>query len=237
MPWTSGKASAECEALQQDRWGPIIVGALKAFGQRRTLFFLAGYALAVSVWVFIDAVAPVLAVQRLGMASDGYSAMMSASTLAAGIACIVMSGPLIRRFGLREVLAASTGACALMAIVGALTVDGWQGDTAFTVLLCAKVLIGNIMFVALSACAMRITVPAVAASQFALFNAIPNFGRSTMSGSSGWIVESYGYAATYLAVALLVGLGLGLLIASGVGRSADVRKAAEGAENGGGTRP
>ena len=55
--------------------------------------------------------------------------------------------------------------------------------------------------------AMRISNPAIAASQFALFMAVPNLSRSMMAGNSGLLVEGAGYAMTYYVVASITLLG------------------------------
>jgi PAT family beta-lactamase induction signal transducer AmpG len=65
--------------------------------------------------------------------------------------------------------------------------------------------------------AMRICEPTVAASLFALFMAVPNFARSTLSGASGWVVDAGGYPAAYLAVAGLTFAGLVLLLLARIG--------------------
>lgn len=68
--------------------------------------------------------------------------------------------------------------------------------------------------VLLIAWAMRLCDPAVAASQFALFMAIPNFGRSLMASGGGWLAGAEGYDATLVAVAVFMFLAMTLLVIS-----------------------
>jgi MFS transporter, PAT family, beta-lactamase induction signal transducer AmpG len=77
--------------------------------------------------------------------------------------------------------------------------------------------VGVLHTVVLIVWAMRISSPAIAASQFALFMAVPNLSRSVMAGNSGWLVEGGGYAITYFAVAGILLVGLALCILARVG--------------------
>lgn len=70
--------------------------------------------------------------------------------------------------------------------------------------------------------AMRISNPAIAASQFALFMAAPNLSRSFMGGNSGWLVEGSGYAITYYVVAGITLLGLVLCLLARVGDEQEI---------------
>ncbi|MGY6551518.1 MAG: hypothetical protein ACXIT4_06425 [Erythrobacter sp.] len=81
----------------------------------------------------------------------------------------------------------------------------------------AMFLLGVMLTIVLIVWAMRISNPAIAASQFALFMAVPNFARSIMAGNSGWLVESGGYAMTYYAVALIRLAGLLFCLLARVG--------------------
>jgi PAT family beta-lactamase induction signal transducer AmpG len=108
-------------------------------------------------------------------------------------------------------------ALAVLAAAAGATYDGWQDDSLFIALTLAMYVISILHTVVLIVWAMRISNPAIAASQFALFMAVPNLSRSVMSGNSGWLVEGGGYALTYYAVAGITLIGLGLCLLARVG--------------------
>ena len=65
--------------------------------------------------------------------------------------------------------------------------------------------------------AMRICDPAVAASLFALFMAVPNFARSMLAGWSGVVVENSGYEGVYYTIAGVTLVSLVIFLLARIG--------------------
>lgn len=217
LPWSAGDASPECVARQHDAWLPMLSAVLRSVFTPRTLLFLLATGCACAYLAFADAVSPTLAVQQLGWSSERYANFGALTNVfAAGFGLVV---PLLgeRLFGLRRSIFGQFALLALLAVIAGITLPSWQGDLPFIVLSGALYVLSVTLTISLIVWAMRICNPAVAASQFALFMAIPNFSRSTMSGNSGWLVEGAGYSATFFAVAGVVGLGLVLAWAARIG--------------------
>lgn len=208
MPWTSGRPSAECDALQQDRWFPMIKAILRSFASIRIVAFLIAYFLFAAIFAQFDTVAPILAVDVLDWSSDGFSSFASAVGLGAGFLGIVSTGFLVKWFGIARL--AIVYALILIAATAAagITFGGWEGDTIFMAISVVQGVFGILLMILMIAWAMMLSNPAIAASQFAVMMTIPNFGRSSMSGAAGQIIESYGYSATYLATAAVMAVGL-----------------------------
>lgn len=208
LPWSKGEASRECEDRQHDAWWPIVSSVLRSLAEGRTVFFLLATGCGCAFLAFGDAVNPTLAVQHLGWSSERYSSLAALLNLvAAGFGLVV---PLLaeRLFGLRATILGQFAVLALLATAAGLTFPAWQGDLAFIALTSAMYAVSITLVICMIVWAMRICNPLIAASQFALFMAIPNFARSIMAGNSGWLVEGRGYPATYLAVAGIIALGL-----------------------------
>lgn len=223
MPWSPGAPSPECDALQQDRWWPIVIGVLRGFASRSTLLFLVAFVLTAATYGFIEIASATLAVQQLGWGSDEYSSFAGAVSLIAGIAGIFLTGLVIKLIGLRNatailllVLAAS--------LFAAMLFGSQPTDTAFSIIYSVQIFCLVLVGILFYAWSMHLSDPAVAASQFALFMAIPNFGRTASSGASGWVVESQGYAAGYLLFAVLVALAFLLAMVAGMGRVDHARR-------------
>lgn len=227
LPWSQGTASRECEERQHDRWWPLLSSVVRSVLGPRTLLYLLATACGCAYLAFSDAVNPTLAVQQLGWSSERYATLSAILNLiAAGFGLAV---PLAaeRLFGLRWAILGHFFLLALLAFVAGLSYPAWQGDFAFMAVSATMYILSITLTISLIVWAMRICNPVIAASQFALFMAIPNFARSLMSGNSGWLVEGAGYGATYFAVAGLVLLGLAVVWFARIGDESQIPDAAQ----------
>ncbi|MEO9468069.1 MFS transporter [Parasphingorhabdus sp.] len=219
LPWSKGTASRECEERQHSAWLPIIAGIFRSIASPLTVLFLLATFLNQAVWAFIDAASPTLTIQMLGWGSDQYSSFAAMVGLVAAIAAGVLSPLIVRITGLRKSIIILFVLLGASAAIGGATFDSWEDDRIFMTIFMIQYVVGLLLSILLIVWAMRICNPAVAASQFALFMAIPNLGRSLMSGNSGWLVESGGYAVTYYAVAAITLVALVLCLLAKVGKS------------------
>lgn len=218
MPWTTGRPSAECDALQHHQWWPMLKTILRSFAHVRIVAFLIASFLFSALSAQIDAVGPLLAVNVLNWSSDAYSSFASATTLGAGLLGIVSTGFLVKRFGIARL--ATVYALVLIAVTfaGGITFEQWEGDTLFASIFVVQVVFVILLMILMIAWAMMLSSPAVAASQFAVMMAVPNFGRSSMSGAAGQIIESHGYGATYFVTAAVMAMGLAVFLFAARGK-------------------
>lgn len=226
LPWSAGRASPECAERQHSAWWPIISGIWRSTASRFTLLFLLATALNQANWAFVDAVSPTLTVQHLGWGSDQFSSFSAIVGLVAAIVAGVLSPLIVKVMGLRNAVTAMFILIGVSTMIGGLNFDSWQGDQAFMIIFIVQYVAGLLLSILLIVWAMRVCNPAVAASQFALFMAAPNLGRAIMSGQSGWLVESGGYAATYYAVAAITMVAFAICLLAKVGKSEAVPKTA-----------
>jgi PAT family beta-lactamase induction signal transducer AmpG len=222
MPWSKGQPSAECQERQQDAWWPILKGLFKALLVPTTLIFLVGIGLSQATFTFTDAVAPTLAVQQLGWTSEQYSSFASAMSLLAAVIGAAATPFLVKFFGLRNTIFGLFLALSIIALVGGLTLNNWQDGRMFSVLFGIQYGLATLLLIVSVVWSMRICNPAVAASLFALFMAVPNFARSFMSGWSGWVIEGFGYHGTYHLVAITTMVGLGFCLFARIGQDQTV---------------
>ena len=222
MPWSGGKPSPECQERQQDAWWPILRGLFKALMVPTTIIFLLGIGLSQATFTFTDAVAPTLAVQQLGWSSEEYSTFASAMSLISAVIGAAATPFLVKFIGLRNTMFGLFIGLSLTALAGGLTLDSWQDARIFSVLFGIQYILGVLLLIVSVVWSMRICNPAVAASLFALFMAVPNFARSFMSGWSGWVIESFGYHGTYYMVAITTMVGLGFCLFARVGQDQTV---------------
>jgi len=217
LPWTQGEPSRECEERQNSAWWPILAGVLRSVLPPRTLLFLLASGCACAMLAFGDAVSPTLAVQHLGWSSERYASLAALLNLIAAVFALFVPIVLVRWFGLRRMIIAHFLALAVVAVAAGASFPGWQDDVLFMALSSGMYILSVLLTILLIVWAMRISNPAIAASQFALFMAVPNLSRSVMSGNSGWLVEGGGYAMTYFAAAGITLLGLVFCLLARVG--------------------
>ncbi|VAW03690.1 hypothetical protein MNBD_ALPHA04-2179 [hydrothermal vent metagenome] len=225
FPWTGGQPSAECVARQHAAWLPILKGIFRSLLSPLTFLFLIGTGLSVATSAFLDSVAPTLAVQQLGWGSDDYSSFASLVGLVAAIAGATMVTFIVRWAGLRTTMTVLFLILAIAAIIAGATFEHWQNSTAFMAVFAVQYVTALFLTITLIVWAMRLCNPAIAASLFALFMAVPNLGRSSMSGSFGWVVEGSGYATAYYVVAALSLAGLVFCLLAKVGAGEPVKDA------------
>lgn len=226
LPWTSGEASIECIERQQGALWPIIKGVLTSTFKPLTLFFLVALALAMGSGAYIDAVASTLSVQQLGWASDEYSGFVSAVSLVGAVLCIVLGAPTVKAFGLRNALIMVFCLHIAAASFAAMTLSGWGGNNLFAITFVVHFMAHMLTLIFGCVWLMHLCDPKIAASQFALFNAVPALIRSFYSGNSGFLIEWGGYQAIFVAIAALASLGLVVLIFARVGDASEVPSAA-----------
>jgi PAT family beta-lactamase induction signal transducer AmpG len=227
LPWSQGEASRECEDRQHAAWLPLMLGVLRSVMKPRTLLFLLATGCGCAYLAFADAVNPTLAVQQLGWSSEQYSSFGAALNLAAAGFGLFL--PLLgeRLFGLRGSIFGQFALLITLSLAAGLSIAAWDGDGLFLAFSVALYVLSVTVTISMIVWAMRICNPLIAASQFALFMAVPNFSRSFMSGNSGWLVEGAGYGATYLAVAGIFAAGLVLAWFARVGDASQLPRAAQ----------
>lgn len=226
LPWSKGTASRQCEERQHSAWLPLIVGLFRSIASPLTLVFLLSMTLVQVTWSFIDAVSPTLTIQQLDWGSDQFSSFSAIVSLVAALAAGVLSPLIVRFTSLRKAIILLFVLLGVSAVIGGATFDDWEGDRIFIAIFMIQYVVALLLMILMIVWAMRICSPAVAASQFALFMAVPNLGRALMSGNSGWLVESGGYAVTYYAVATITLVALALCLLAKVGKPEAVPTAA-----------
>lgn len=217
LPWSQGQASRECEERQHDAWWPILSGVLKSILAPRTLMFLLAVGFGGASLAFADAVNPTLAVQQLGWSSERYANFGAMVNIAAAGFGLFIPFVLERVLGLRWSILIQLALIALLSVIAGLSLPAWQNDVPFIALSAATYILSITLVISSIVWAMRICNPVIAASQFALFMAIPNLSRGLMGGNSGWLVEGAGYGATYLAVAAMTLISIILIWVGRVG--------------------
>lgn len=200
LPWTPGEASPQAIHAQDRRWLPLARDLLRALATRLSLVFAIGLFVALAAYGLHTALAPVMAVKRLGWPSQDYSSLAGVANLIGGLFGLALSGFIADRLGpLKALLLALAGLAVLQAGMG-LAPGLWSAPMVFQGFIVLHVVLFVLLSVALYAQAMNLSEPRVAATQFSIYMAVLNLGTSFGSHRFGGVLERFDYPG-----ALLVG--------------------------------
>jgi PAT family beta-lactamase induction signal transducer AmpG len=210
LPWSPGAAAAR--EVQPARSLLAMFGDLvKATVLPMSLLLMAGTVLARVVAGMALVIYPVFAVNELGLASDTYSQVISVIYMVAALLGLAV-GPLIDRFTARRIAIVSMVSVATVWGLFSLT-SPWWGSTAFVLTIVVLIEVGMQAFmISIIAQHMNITWIKIAATQFAVYMAIANLGRSAGSAVYAALSDVLGTQQIFLVMAVLMLLaGLMLL--------------------------
>jgi PAT family beta-lactamase induction signal transducer AmpG len=222
LPWMAGSASSECLERKHTRFLPILKQVALGLVKWRTALFLVGATLICSSISLTEIFGPTFSASDLGWSSEDYPSFYGAISAVIAVAMMVSIGPLIRKFGNIAVFIAFAGVMMLANI--SVVIVGTDAFSSLAMQIYIVVIwAGFIGIVALIvAWSMNLTNPLVAASQFSLFMAIPNFSRSLSLGGYGQLIEKFGYDASFLVAAVSIGAGVIICLLAGYGRLATI---------------
>lgn len=223
LPWTAGTASPENLARGGEPWLPIIGKVLRCLFRWRTLLYFAGAGMIYSSAGMADVFGPSYSVSQLGWSSAYFTNFSSITGFISVIMIMVVAGPMVSRLGTARFFVLFTSMMLLANLGALLALSGYFGAGEFGTLAMQLWFVvfwaGNYgAFVVFVAWSMNLTNPAVAASMFALFMAIPNLTRSFGAGAHGRIIDSYGYDAAFLVATISIAVGIVVCLLAGLGR-------------------
>lgn len=218
LPWTAGAASAQCLDKTQARFLPILKLVFLSTLPWRTLLFLVGMAILVSSLSFAELFGPAFSVSKLGWGSEEYTNYYAATSIITALVVMICLAPLLNRFGTIRIFVTFSGVMAMANVAAFMLGTGAFGTLSMQLYITVFWAGMGGLFALLLAWSMNLTNPLVAASQFSLFMAVPNFTRSLALGGYGQFIENYGYDAAFLVVAASICVGVSLCLLAGYGR-------------------
>lgn len=197
---------------------PIIRNLFSAMFTRQTLILMPGFiAVTAATGIFLG-LAPLFSANILGWEKATYSGWASLAQLVAGLAAAVFFGNAANHWGARR----SFILCSLATAAVALGMLALKADWTNSIFFISSIFLFNALFVlravAAGSLSMRLCTPAVAATQFAVFMAILNLGRTFASASLGWLDSLGGIPAMFTAMAVCGAVAAWFAFAAKVGR-------------------
>ena len=218
LPWTSGTSSQRNLDLHLGAFGPIVRSLFAAMFTKQTLILVPALIAVVAAWGIFLGLAPLFAANVLGWEKAVYSGWSGQASLVAGLAGALFFGLMAQRWGARRMFIAT----ALMGAASAAAMLLLQSHWTNPAFLIAAIFMFNALVVlrgvASGSLAMRLCTPAIAATQFAVFMAILNLGRTLASASLGWLDSLGGIPAMFTAMVVCSLTATVFALAAKVGR-------------------
>jgi MFS transporter, PAT family, beta-lactamase induction signal transducer AmpG len=208
LPWTVGQATQRSIDLRATNWLQIGTDLSRALLLPASLLMLGVaflFRFADGLWV---ALAPVIVVQELGYASTDYSSWSSLASFIAAIAGLLV-GLSIDRKGVKLLYGLALLLYGLLAVsVGLLEIDGLSPAFLLGILF-LQAFIYQGVFVSFIATSMNLCWVKVSATQFAIYMAWANLGRSF----SGFVMGSVESRLAYNEMFFFIGLSFFVAVA------------------------
>lgn len=203
LPWARGRASETARERQPADWASVIARLRAAALLPSSLLLLAAAACAGALDGIVIAFMPVLAVGDLGWSDTGYADLVAIGQVAAGVIGMGLGSVLIGRIG-RVRMLVGLGVLVAVVLVTMASVPGlWSARATLVVFSLGYLITFVLLTITLLATGMGLCSRSVAATQFALFTAAMNIGRSAGSGLLGPLDAVLGPSALFLWTALL----------------------------------
>jgi MFS transporter, PAT family, beta-lactamase induction signal transducer AmpG len=203
LPWSLGKASAEASKLQLDSWVKIFTSLFKVFLLPSSLCMGVAFFLFNMCISLLETLLPVFTIQQMGWTNETYSNLFSTTSLVAGFLGIIAGGALADLYGKRRMmsiyLALFAGVMMAMGLLKAYWatpyfVNGFMGlyYTLYVFISIASFAIG-----------MQLCWPRISATQFTLYMAMANVGRSVGAAMLGPLKARLPWEHIFLFIGLL----------------------------------
>lgn len=218
LPWTSGGASQRNLDLHLGAFAPIFRNLFAAMFNKQTLILVPALVAVTAAWGIFLGLAPLFAANILDWEKDTYSGWSSQANLLAGLMGALFFGLAAGRWGARRMFII----CALLsaAFAGAMLwlQSEWDNPVIFIAAIFIFTMMTILRAVTAGSLAMRLCTPAIAATQFAVFMAILNLGRTAASASLGWLDSLGGIPAMFVAMMVSFLFAAAFAFAAKVGR-------------------
>jgi PAT family beta-lactamase induction signal transducer AmpG len=208
LPWTEGRATLEAIKVQTNSWKQIIVNLFNVTILKSSL--LIGLAIFVIGVIngLLDTLLPIFTIQELDWTNTTYSEVYSITTVIGGIFGMVFGGALVDFFGKIKMMSIYFVLLILLFSVFAFFPSFWNIVKVVFGFILLYYLIATFLNIAEFATAMHLCWKTIAATQFTLFMASGNIGRSVGSWLVGVMKNSMNWDYVFMITAILPLLAL-----------------------------
>ncbi len=178
VPWSAGNASTEAARLQLDSWAKIFTSLFKVFLLPSSLFMGVAFFLFNMCISLLETMLPVFTIQEMGWTNDTYSSLFSTTSLVAGLLGIIAGGALADLFGKRRMMSIYLVLFAVVMIAMGIAKSFWNTPYFMSGFMGVYYTLYVFTAIASFAIGMQLCWPRISATQFTLYMALANVGRS-----------------------------------------------------------
>ena len=204
LPWTKGSASHAAASMQLDSFFKIFKSLFKVFFLPSSLYIGIAFFLFNMGIALLETMLPVFTIQEAGWTNAKYSNLFSITSMVAGFLGVIAGGALADFFGKRRMLSIYLLLFASVMVGMALMKNHWSTGfiTGFMGLYYTLYVFTSIASFAIG---MQLCWRRISATQFTLYMAISNIGRSVGASLLGPLKARLPWEHMLVFVALLAG--------------------------------
>ncbi len=203
LPWTNGQASPETKKMQLNSWSVIGKSLYKVFTLRNSILFAITGFFTQGAFNYMDTTLPIFTVQELGWTDKAYSQFFATASLVGGIGGMFIGGFLIDRFGKIRMLNIYCFTAIVSVSIFVMMQSYWTNKWFVCSFMIAYQLLFVFTSIGIFATAMQCCWKKVSATQFTLYMAISNLGRTVGAKCIGPMKLHFNWPVTLLAFAAM----------------------------------
>ncbi len=209
--WSAGETSAICLEMHLGAWWPVLKTTWGAMLGRKSLAVIPALMLIGVHGGLVSGGLPLAAAGEAGWSQEKMSALLATASLIAGLLAVAVYGLVVARLRVRRSMMAGYALMAGTTLLVLALVEAWPQGWPLGGLMLVSDPINFFLAVCAGTVAMRLCTPAVAATQFTLYMATVNLGRTIGSALLGPL-DGFGGSVAMIAAVAVVGV-LGVLFA------------------------
>jgi PAT family beta-lactamase induction signal transducer AmpG len=218
LPWMSGSAAATNLDRQLGTFREIVRTLYVSMADRVSLLVALALFVGGTSHGLMVGLLPLQGVRAFGWTDDTYANWAAQASLVAGLLGLLVFGFFTEWLGARRAFVVTMLGISLSALVFLWLLPHAQSPAALIAAIFVCIALLNLRMVAGSALAMRLCVPAVAATQFSLMMAAANLGISAGSAAIGALDRLGGIPAMLIAMGAMGLASAGVALWSRAGR-------------------
>lgn len=203
LPWSKGSSSPEAASLQLDSFAKIFKSLFQVFFLPSSLFMGVAFFLFNMCISLLETMLPVFTIQEIGWTNEKYANLFSTTSLVAGFLGIIVGGALADFFGKRRMMSIYLFLFAAVMVGMALLKSYWGTEHFITGFMGLYYTLYVFISIASFAIGMQLCWTRISATQFTLYMALANVGRSVGAALLGPLKANMPWAHIFLVVAVI----------------------------------
>ncbi len=209
LPWTKGEANPESLSNQLTSWKEILKNLFRVTKLSSSLYFIIGAFVIGIMFGLLDTLFPIFTVQELGWTNTEFSETFSTINIISGILGMTLGGYLVDHYGKIKMLNIYLVLLIILFCAFAFSSGYWKSIVYVCGFIFTYYALNIFLSIAMFASGMHLCWKTVAATQFTLYMAASNMGRSAGSALLGILESHFNWEYVFLIAAstpLLMGI-------------------------------